>query len=76
MWILFICVFYALPFIFMYITIRKDCINEGTTVGFAEVFLVILPVLNILVSVFTLSEMVSVKKFKSNLPNKFFRLKK
>jgi hypothetical protein len=76
MWILFIAVFYALPFIFMYITIRKDCINEGTSVGFAEVLVVVIPILNILVSLYTLSEMVSVKKFKSNLPNKFFRLKK
>ena len=76
MWILFIAVFYALPFIFIYKTIRKDSLTEDTSVGFAEVLLVIVPILNILVSVFILSEMIRESKFKSNIPKWFFRLKK
>jgi hypothetical protein len=71
MWIIFIAVFYAFPFIFVYREIRRDCINEGTTVGFSEVAFVVVPFINIIVLCLLL-----VENKKSNLPNKFFRLKK
>jgi hypothetical protein len=72
MWIIFIAVFYALPFIYVYREIRRDCINEGTTVGFTEVAFVVVPFINIIVLCLLLVENTK----KSNLPNKFFRLKK
>jgi len=72
MWIIFIGVFYVLPFMFVYKTIRKDCINEGTTVGFSEVAFVVVPFINIIVSCFLMIENTQ----KSNFPKKFFRLKK